>query len=270
MQNNTLQGCSVVITRPAAQAQGLADLIGASGGHTVLFPVLKITDAVDKSALDKLIQEIAQYSILIFISPNAVKYGLAYLLKHTQIPSSCRIAAVGKGTARAANDLLQHDIDIVPAAFDGQSGGYNTESLLKLPELVSVKDQRIAIIRGNGGRELLASTLRERGAKVSYICSYTRSIPDDNKLAQRLKTLNSERDNVKQLCVTVTSGESLTNFVSLLASNANSWLNNVQLIVINARLVTIAKKLGFKIEPLIAYNASDLAIAECVINWYKN
>jgi len=271
MKNNSLQGCSVVVTRPAAQAQGLAELIENAGGRAIKFPVLKITDTDNKSDLDKLIQDIAHYSILIFISPNAVNYGLGYLLQHTRIPDECQIATVGKGSAACATQLLQRDIDIVPTAFDGQSGGYNTESLLALAELQSVKNKKIAILRGNGGRELLADTLRERGALVSYINTYTRSIPDDAACEKRLSNLLSrfkEMESENSLCVTITSGESLKNFLTLLDGNTPEWLNKVQLIVINTRLVAIAKQLGFKNDPIVADNASDQALADCVKNWF--
>ncbi len=268
MKNNSLQGCSVVITRPVEQAAGLAELITDAGGNAILFPVLKITESSDKSPLDKLIQELSLYSILIFISPNAVKYGLGYLLQHTQIPKQCKIATVGKGSALKAKQLLQRDIDIVPKAFDGKSGGYNSESLLALPELKSVKNKKIAILRGNGGRELLADTLRERGALVSYINTYTRCLPDEKNNVEslnRLITLIENTQNNEFMYVIITSGEGLNNCLHLLGKHATECLNKTQLIVINERLVAIAKKLGFKKNPLVAKNASDQALADCVI-----
>lgn len=270
MKNNSLQGCSVVVTRPEKQAQGLSELIENAGGNAILFPLIKISESRDKSELDKLVQELSGYSILIFISPNAVNYGLGYLLQQTQIPEACKIATVGKGSALCARVLLQRDIDIVPKAFDGVSGGYNSESLLALPALLSVKNKKIAILRGNGGRELLATTLRERGAQVSYISTYTRSIPDDNDSIKRLNTLVTQAEISDFMCVTITSGESLTNFLTLLGSHAVEWRNKAQLIVINPRLVTLAQQLGFKKAPLVAKNASDRALLECTENWYSN
>ncbi|MFV2060817.1 MAG: uroporphyrinogen-III synthase [Gammaproteobacteria bacterium] len=270
MENKGLQGCSVVVTRPEAQAQGLAALISDAGGNAILFPTLKITESNDKSALDQLIAELADYSILILISPNAVTFGLNYILQHRPIPATCKIATVGKGSATRATALLQRNIDIVPKAFDGQSGGYNSESLLTLPELQSVNNKKIAILRGKGGRELLADTLRERGATVSYINTYTRSIPDDSNHEKRLNSLIECTNTDSELCVTITSGESLHNFIQLLGNHAEEWLNKAQLIVINERLVAIAKQLGFKKDPLIANNASDHALVDCVSQWCNN
>ncbi len=269
MENNSLQGCTVVVTRPAEQAQGMVDQIERAGGRAVLFPVLKITAADDKTALDKLVQELTQYSILIFISPNAVKYGLGYLLQHSQIPEQCKIATVGAASATSAVQLLQRDIDIVPASFDGQSGGYNSESLLALAELQVVKNQKIAILRGNGGRELLATTLRERGAQVSYINTYKRSIPDDENCTKRLERLLTEANNTNAMCVTITSGESLHNFLTLLGEYADEWRQTIQLIVINQRLVSIAQQLGFKKQALVADNATNQALTNCALQWHQ-
>ncbi len=270
MKNNNLNGCNVVVTRPAAQAQGLAKLIENAGGNALLFPVLKITETDDKSELDTLIQELEHYSILIFISPNAVNIGLGYILQQRQIPANCKIAAVGKSSARCAQLLLNRDIDIVPKAFDGHSGGYNSESLLSLPALKNVVNQKIAILKGNGGRELLATTLRDRGAQVSYINTYQRTIPDDSELTNRIEELLTHTQDSNPICVTITSAESLTNFLTLLGEHATQWLAKSQLIVINERLVSIAIQLGFKKKPLVALNASDQALADSVASWYEN
>jgi len=269
MINNNLQGCSVVVTRPAAQADSLAEMIEDAGGKALLFPVLQISESSDKSELDSLIQSLPDYSILILISPNAVNFGLGYLLQHTQIPTSCQIATVGKGSALCAKVLLNREIDIVPSAFDGQSGGYNSEALLALPELQDVKNKKIAILRGNGGRELLADTLRERGALVSYINTYNRCIPDDDDVQKRLNTLIANAEDKAAICVTITSAEGLRNFLTLLGNHATEWLSKTQLIIINVRLLKIAKQLGFKKEALVAKNASDQALTDCVVDWFK-
>src|SRR5205823_2364089 len=55
---------------------------------------------------------------------------------------------------------------------------WNSEGLLALPEFQNIQGKKIALIRGENGRELLADTLQQRGATVTHIVTYRRTLPD--------------------------------------------------------------------------------------------
>ena len=58
--------------------------------------------------------------------------------------------------------------------------GDDSEALLELPalrEAIARPDPRVLIMRGEGGRELLAERLRELGASVEYLELYRRELP---------------------------------------------------------------------------------------------
>ncbi len=54
--------------------------------------------------------------------------------------------------------------------------GFDSEAVIALPEFAAdaVRGRKVLIFRGDGGRELLADTLRERGASVEYVTCYRR------------------------------------------------------------------------------------------------
>ena len=71
-----LRGAGIVITRPARQAAGLAGEIAAMGGNPLIFPAIVILPPEDEAALRAAQRELARYDIAIFVSANAVEYGV--------------------------------------------------------------------------------------------------------------------------------------------------------------------------------------------------
>jgi uroporphyrinogen-III synthase len=158
----------ILITRPKAQSQNLSRLIAQQGGQAVLFPVIEIQAVAEAEAeLNQLNRQLTDYYGLIFTSANAVQYSVAQLV----LPASLQRAVIGQSTANA---LQQHGYvtTICPPQF-------NSEALLAMPALSTerVRQQRIALIKGQGGRELLAETLRQRGAALTEIAVYRRCLP---------------------------------------------------------------------------------------------
>ncbi len=255
MAINDLNGVGVLVTRPSGQADTLCKLIAEHGGRSVCFPTIAIGSAQNPSVAEGLLQRVADYQIVIFISPNAVKYGLE-LMGNRAFPVETKICAVGKSTARL---LVENgiEVDISP---EGQS---DSESLLALPELIGVAGKHVLIFRGNGGRKLLGDTLRERGAIVDYAEVYSRSIPsaDANPL---LASWDKEVD-----IVTVTSIEILENLFSLLGEEGRAMVYNTPLVVVSERIMVRAQELGCG-NIILADEASDWGLLKAVSSWAEN
>jgi uroporphyrinogen-III synthase len=238
-----------LVTRPTHQAAGLSSLIEAHQGRAVAFPALDILPAQDPAHAKSNLQ--AEVDILIFVSPNAVAYGLQLL--NGDLPSRIRLGAVGKGTAMALQKA-GYAVDLLPAER------FDSEGLLALPELQHVKDRRVVIVRGEGGRPLLADRLRERGAEVDYAEVYTRARPtmDPGPLLAHW-----ERD--VQL-VTTTSIDVLINLQQILGRRGWPLLRQTPLLVISQRMQEMAEELGFQ-NILRAQSAGDEAILARLCEW---
>jgi uroporphyrinogen-III synthase len=72
-----------------------------------------------------------------------------------------RYFAIGRTTALALHTVSGADVRY---PLDREI----SEVLLQLPELQTLPESAL-ILRGNGGRELLGETLRERGADVTFV-----------------------------------------------------------------------------------------------------
>lgn len=162
-----LHGHRVLVTRPRHQSKPLINAIEASGGEAIEFPLLEI---LPRPAAD-IKSELTTHKdpdMLIFVSANAVACGLTLLTDHLRVTNSTiTTAAIGPTTAAALREAGVA-VDVVPEdTFDSQR-------LLNTPELHAVEGKTITIVRGESGRELLADTLRSRGATVQYLTVYRR------------------------------------------------------------------------------------------------
>ncbi|MGR9053083.1 MAG: uroporphyrinogen-III synthase, partial [Gammaproteobacteria bacterium] len=160
---------TILVTRPSHQAGRLAALIGQKRWRAVLFPTLEIVPNLQSDSFHCLFDRLEKFDQSIFISANAVNFAVSANNGKIDTFSNHRIAAVGRATADA---LVALGLKVcVPDT------GNDSESLLAMSEFENVSGQSILIIRGEGGRETLADTLRERGAKVEYLEVYRRIKP---------------------------------------------------------------------------------------------
>ncbi len=243
----TLTGVTVVVTRPAHQAGPLCQLIEAQGGKAISFPSLEIESFNQPQPL---LRRLEQFDMAIFISANAVEYAVPYL--PTSLPAQLILAAVGKRTATL---LQQHSARPILTPTTGS----DSEALLSLPPLQRIRGQRILIVRGEGGRELLAERLIERGAKVEYAEVYRRVRPDGD-----LGTLmNHGQINL----MTATSNESLQNLYTMATTPQRQWLLQLPLVVIGQRGAELARTLGFKYPAIAAAETSDHGLLQAMIDW---
>ena len=241
----------IVITRPTHQAGALSQGIEAAGGKVFLFPTLEIKPSQLSQENNEQIQHLNNIDIIIFISPNAIEHGLNHILAQTKLPENILLATIGQGSASCLKSKLGTLPDICPTE------NFNSEGLLATKELQDINDKRILIIRGDSGREHLKQTLEQRGAKVEYFNAYQCLKPSTtaSEFEQYLQ-------NNQIAVIVITSVRGLKNLVDMVANTSRELLLQRPLLLINQRLVDIAKELGFKNQLFIAKQASDDALIE--------
>lgn len=253
MTDNELAGVGVLVTRPEHQSSDLVEAITACGGSVVLFPVLQIEPRDSLSVVDDA-SALHDPDIVVFVSPNAVRHGLAYA-------GAAQIAVIGPATARAI-EAAGRRVDICPVA------GFDSEHLLARTELQDVNGRHVRIIRGDAGRELIADTLRDRGATVEYLSVYSRKLPDysQSELDDIERKWRSGEVNV----VTVMSVESLLNLVAVLPAWCAAELRDTPLVTPATRVIKQALKQLPGIPTTLARGPQASDMVDAIIASRKN
>ena len=251
-----LAGVRVLVTRPREQAENLARLIEREGGEAIRFPIIEIAEPQDTRALLAIIDRLDEFALAIFISPNAVNRAMNLILaRRGGLPPGLRIACVGRGSARELKHFGIENV-LVPA------GRFDSEALLELPPLQQAAGSRIVIFRGDGGRELLGDTLRERGAVIEYAECYRRMRPRADVTPLLRRWARGEID-----VVSVTSADGLHNLFDMLGKAGQQWLVRTPIVTVSRRMAEVCHELGFKTGVFIAAQASDAAILDAIKAW---
>ncbi|MGL5224618.1 MAG: uroporphyrinogen-III synthase [Aeromonas sp.] len=232
-----------LVVRPADQATELAHLLRKQGHAPQCCPLLEIVAGSELAQLPMLLQ---QAEIVIAISAHAVQLAHAFLLQAHQGWPSIEYFAIGQASAKAFAAIglwAQYPADP------------RSEGLLALTALQQVHGKRVLILRGNDGRDLIASTLASRGALVHYCATYQRHYPalDGEKLTHRWQAAGLDS-------LLITSGELLQRLLDLVPHHQRPWLFGCQLVVPSPRVAKQARLAGF-IHITIAQGASNQAMA---------
>ncbi len=228
---SSLRGAGIVITRPARQAAGLAREIAALGGQPLIFPAIVILPPADPAALRIVQGELARYDIAIFVSANAVEYGVG---DPAAWPAHILTLAPGPGTAAALAAVGIGNVRTPATTMD-------SEGLLALPELQAVAGKRVVIFRGDSGRERSRSALEARGARVTQVECYRRARPEGGA-AGLLEAWRERRIDA----VTLTSSEGLDNLWAIFDNEGRGYLAATPTFAPHSRIAGHARTFGLR------------------------
>lgn len=165
----------VIVTRPAAQAAEWVAQLAAAGIEAEALPLIGIAAAAEAGAVAAAWQALARQALVVFVSPNAVEQFFAARPAGTLWPAQVRAGSPGPGTSAA---LRAHGVPaaaIVEPVADATQ--FDSESLWAELASTDWNGAAVTIVRGDGGRDWLAETLRAHGAMVTFVTAYRRVAP---------------------------------------------------------------------------------------------
>jgi len=256
-----LTGLKVLITRPRERADELCQSLASQGAAVAHHPLLVI-DPLDPRRDSALLQrnrqlalELDRYQRIVCVSVTAVEHGLDWLENFwPQWPLQQGWFGVGVATARA---LAERGL---PASQPG--GAMNSEALLAEPDWQRLDGQRVLIIRGVGGRNFLAQSLRRRGGEVDFMECYRRRPPAPAEAARLLAA--AEQAHV----IGVSSGQSLAHLEQIWRGAGRDPADlKATLLLPGDRVAELARRAGF-FRLQVAANASTAATVAALQQWW--
>lgn len=226
---------SILVTRPSPAADELVSRLRTRGQVAWSFPLIEFTPGIQLDILPARLGGLKAGDLVFILSQQAIHYAQPALSRVGMTwPASLNYYAIGRSTALALHAVSGHDV-VWPHEQE------TSEILIQILALQAVSGKQALILRGNGGRELLAETLLARGAQVEFIECYQRCEKNYHGAEEGRRWRNC---GIKTLVVT--SGEMLQQLYRLFPDvDRDEWLLHCRLVVVSQRLATLAQELGW-------------------------
>ena len=269
---------AVVITRPLGQSAVLLALLARAGFESIEFPLIDIGPVADAAPLHAALGELYApaplgFALVVFVSPNAIDHAFAAL--SSAWPSQIPIGVVGPGSVAALGrqGVTAPTYTIISPATGAMvtetptDPRYDSEALYAAIEAHfgadGLKDKRILIVRGDGGREWLADALSAAGAKVEKVAAYRRIVPEPSMRDwERIHALLAGEPHAWLL----TSSEGVRNLEELarehLTVDETLTLKHAPLVTPHPRIAEAARQAGF--DRITVSGAGDERIVQAL------
>lgn len=232
LASRPLFGQTVMVTRPADQAESMARLLKEKGADVIVHPAIEIAPPETWTEVDHAIERLPEFDDVIFCSHNGVRFFMNRVIqtgRDLRCLAGVRIAAVG---SRTAETLTTYHLtaDVVPDDFRAESLADEIAS--------TVAGKNVLIIRANRGRDVLADRLQQAGASITQIAAYINRDVDeaDPNVAARV-----DRGDVDW--ITVTSSATAENLHRMF----NQSLHRSKLASLSPVTSNTLRKLGYQV-----------------------
>ena len=245
----------VIVTRPAAQATEWVQRLRLLGVDALTLPLIGIAPADDLDAVRAAWARLGEQRLLVFVSPNAAEHFFAVRPVGAAWPSHTLAASTGPGTSQALLRLGIPPEQLIEPAADAPQ--FDSEALWTQLATHDWRGARVLIVRGDGGRDWLAETLRSRGALLAHLAAYRRVTPSFGAAEQALLTVALAEPG--RHLWHFSSSEAITNLVAALPDG--EW-RKARAIATHPRIAARARDAGFGEVTLVRPELE--AVAACI------
>jgi uroporphyrinogen III methyltransferase/synthase len=193
-----------------AKSEALSTGLRSLGAEVTIFPVISIKGIVDARALDAALDNLGDYSWIIFTSTYGVHYFLTRMEERRIAKERIRkvqVCAVGPATA-AALEAAGVSVSLVPKEFVAE--GILAVFEERYEDLRAMAGLRILLPRAKEARDLLPRALEAVGARVDVAPCYENTLPEID--ADRVRSVLACTPDL----LVFTSSSTVNNFVTLL------------------------------------------------------
>jgi len=230
-----------LVVRPKSKVNVTTSAFINAGLSAYAAPIMDIELSDDPSSLVEL--QVAAPNIVIVTSTYSATWLCEQAL--TLDSQQLTIVCIGNSTAHILSQkFCRARLEIAHPE--------NSEGALKLACLQQVRNKRIAIVKGQNGRDMLPSTLLERGATVCCINVYARVQNTDFDISDAFKPEQIQ-------CIIVTSVELAQLTISIFDQK---WCSKLHWMVASQRIKDYAVKQGIS-QITVSDGASNQALIKC-------
>jgi len=251
----SLDGLTVLVARPARREDDFSTRLAALGARVHRFPAMAI-EPLDTPESRALLATVSDFDKVVVVSSNAASLALARLDRAVLRERGPAWFAVGAGSAAPL-----HEAGIAASCPADHA---TSEGLLALPAFADVTGQRVLIIRGEGGRDVLRAGLVARGASVTF-CELYRRVVDTSHSARVQSLLESKTLDL----IVAHSADVLACFLAQVADSDRALVRRTAVLVPSDRAAEMARQAGFG-EVIRAASALPSAMVDAAVGWYTS
>jgi len=259
-EKKPLHGHRVLITRQLTEDYLMLEDMGA---ELFVFPTIAFLPPEDFADLDQAIENITDYSFIVFPSPRAVKFFFERFFslgRDMRDLKGILICAIGKETAKNLRDFGLN-ADIIPDEYNSEA----MAKLLKEEILHFSQNDKIRILypRSDIALKGFVEEMEKIGIHVDAPVTYRTVKPTEH--GKRLARFLREG---KITIATFTSPSSFNNLIDILKDDAKEMLKEVAIAVIGKTTVKAVEAAGYKVS-IIPEKSTIKDMVEAIIRWVQ-